>query len=199
MLASNGESGDPCGVPSAVAVLGRWTRLDRRSLADREQSPVHEPGDDDGTRERAEEVAGGAEEDELERAHRGGRVGRAWGTRPARREWRRGGRPCTPSGLRGGQVGVKRGVVRVYGMSYGCGMSRRLAKVRAEGDYHPVHAEDSDELTDPCASRASKTRPMSRRPCGLALRSRMATRSTWSATAGKPSNGPRPTPMASSS
>ncbi len=63
-------------------------------------------------------------------------------------------------GLRGGQTGVKRGVVRVYGMSYGCGMSRRLAKVRAEGDYHPVHAEDLDELTDPCASCASKTRPM---------------------------------------
>ena len=37
--------------------------------ADGEQSPIHEPGDDDGTRHQAEEVAGGAEEDELERAH----------------------------------------------------------------------------------------------------------------------------------
>ena len=51
--------------------------------ADREQSPVHEPGDDDGTRDDAEEVAGGPEEDELERVHRSDCVGRAWGTRSA--------------------------------------------------------------------------------------------------------------------
>jgi hypothetical protein len=45
--------------------------------ADGEQSPVHEPGDDRGTTDEAEEVAGGAEENELERVHRAGRVGRA--------------------------------------------------------------------------------------------------------------------------
>jgi hypothetical protein len=44
--------------------------------ADREQSPVHEPGDDDGTTDQAEEVTGGAEEDEFDRAHRAERVGR---------------------------------------------------------------------------------------------------------------------------
>ena len=83
--------------------------------ADREQSPVHEPGDDDGTADEAEEVAGGAEEDELEGAHGSGCVGRAGGVRPARREWRRGGRPCTSSGLRVGQGGVKQGAVRMFG------------------------------------------------------------------------------------
>ena len=90
--------------------------------ADREQSPVHEPGDDDGTTDEAEEIAGGAEEDELERAHRRDCGGRARCTGPARRGWRRGGRPCTSPGLRGGQGGVKRGVVRVFGKPYGCRM-----------------------------------------------------------------------------
>jgi len=52
--------------------------------ADGEQSPVHEPGDDDGTTDEAEDVAGCAEEDELGDADD-----------PARREGRRGGRPCT--------------------------------------------------------------------------------------------------------
>jgi len=51
--------------------------------ADREQSPVHEPGDEDGTRDDAEEVTGGAEEDELERAHASGCVGRATAGDPA--------------------------------------------------------------------------------------------------------------------
>ena len=71
-------------------------RLSHRPMpADREEAPVHEPGDDDGARDEAEEVAGGPEEDELERTHRAGRVGRAGGTDPARREGRRGGRLCT--------------------------------------------------------------------------------------------------------
>jgi hypothetical protein len=52
-------------------------------LADGEQSPVHEPGDDDGTRDEAEEIAGGAEEDELEGAHRLVRVGPADACDPA--------------------------------------------------------------------------------------------------------------------
>ena len=42
--------------------------------ADREEAPVHEPGDEDGAGDQAEEVAGGPEEDELERAHGSGRV-----------------------------------------------------------------------------------------------------------------------------
>ena len=81
--------------------------------ADGEQSPVHEPGDDDGTADRAEEIAGGPEEDELDGVHSKECVGRAVFMIPARREWRRGRRPCTSPGLRGGQVGVKRGIVRM--------------------------------------------------------------------------------------
>jgi hypothetical protein len=57
--------------------------------ADREQSPVHEPGDEDGSRHEADEVAEGTEEDELERAHRARRVGRAVDTDPAGRARRR--------------------------------------------------------------------------------------------------------------
>lgn len=87
--------------------------------ADREQSPVHEPGDDDGTTDEAEEVAGDTEEDELEGGHRSVRIGRATVGDPARRESRRGGRPCTSSGIRRGQAGVKRGVVRMFGKAYG--------------------------------------------------------------------------------
>ena len=63
--------------------------------ADWEQAPVHEPGDDGGATDEAEAVAGGAEEDEFERAHESGCVGRAVFIDPARREWRRGGRACT--------------------------------------------------------------------------------------------------------
>ena len=51
--------------------------------ADREESPVHEPGDEDSAADEAEEVAEGTEEDEFERAHRIGRVGRAEGDDPA--------------------------------------------------------------------------------------------------------------------
>jgi len=36
--------------------------------ADREEAPVHEPGDEDRPRDEADEVAGGAEEDGLEEA-----------------------------------------------------------------------------------------------------------------------------------
>ena len=63
--------------------------------ADREQSPVHEPGDDDGATAEAEGTSGSAEEDELEGVHGRERVGRGDWADPARREWRRGGRPCT--------------------------------------------------------------------------------------------------------
>ena len=85
--------------------------------ADREEALVHEPGDDDGAGDEAEEVAGGAEEDELERAHRRRRVGRARRTVPARRGWKRGGRPCT--------LAVD-GAVRVASSeaSHGCSGSR---------------------------------------------------------------------------
>ena len=65
--------------------------------ADREQSPVHEPGDEDGATDEAEQVAGGAEEDELEGLTVSSASAGRGGVRPARREWRRGGRPCTPS------------------------------------------------------------------------------------------------------
>ena len=51
--------------------------------ADRAQPPVHEPGDDDGATDQAEDVAGGAEEDELEGAHRLVRVGPADACDPA--------------------------------------------------------------------------------------------------------------------
>ena len=51
--------------------------------ADREQPPVHEPGDDDGATDEAEEIAGSTEEDELEGGHRAGCVGRADGSDPA--------------------------------------------------------------------------------------------------------------------
>ncbi len=50
---------------------------------DRGEAPVHEPGDEDGATDQAEEVAEGPEEDELEGAHRVRRVGRAGGTDPA--------------------------------------------------------------------------------------------------------------------
>ena len=50
--------------------------------ADREEALVHEPGDEDGTTDDAEEVAEGPEEDELERGHGIGRAGRAEGGRP---------------------------------------------------------------------------------------------------------------------
>ena len=63
--------------------------------ADREEAPVHEPGDDDGARNEAEEVAEGADEDELGCAHRPERVGRGGGTDPAKRGEKRGGRACT--------------------------------------------------------------------------------------------------------
>jgi len=85
-------------------------------------SPGHEPGDDDGTADEPEEVVGGAEDDELEGAHGSGRDGRADDPGLARRERRRGGRPCTSSGIRGGQAGVKRGIVRVLEKSNGCRM-----------------------------------------------------------------------------
>ena len=65
--------------------------------ADREEAPVHEPGDDDGTGDQAGEVAGAAEEEELQGVHGRERVGRADLNDPARRGWRRGGRPCTSS------------------------------------------------------------------------------------------------------
>ena len=45
--------------------------------SDREQSPVHEPGDEDGATDETEEIAEVPEEDELERAHRAERIGRA--------------------------------------------------------------------------------------------------------------------------
>ena len=51
--------------------------------ADREESPVHEPGDDSRTSDEPEEVAKPPEDDELERAHRAERVGRAEGDEPA--------------------------------------------------------------------------------------------------------------------
>jgi hypothetical protein len=85
--------------------------------ADREQSPVHEPGDEDGTADEAEEVAGDAEEDELEGVHGSGCVGRADACDPARREWRRGGRPCTSSVYAAVKVASSEG-------SYGCSGSR---------------------------------------------------------------------------
>jgi len=66
-----------------------------RMTADREEPPIHEPGDDDGSGDETEEIAGGAEEDELEGAHREGRVGRADDLSPAGRGRRRGGRLCT--------------------------------------------------------------------------------------------------------
>ena len=50
--------------------------------ADREESPVHEPGDEDRPRDEAEEVAEGPEEDELERAHRVRARRPGWGHRP---------------------------------------------------------------------------------------------------------------------
>ena len=67
---------DPLSGPSAVSRT-------KPSCSDREQSPVHEPGDEDGASYEAEEVAEGPEEDELEGTHRAGRVGRAGGTDPA--------------------------------------------------------------------------------------------------------------------
>ena len=80
-----------------------WRIAHRAMPADREESPVHEPGDEDGATDEAEEVAEGAEEDELERAHRAERVGRAGGTDPARRARRRGGRqPLHSRGYSGG-------------------------------------------------------------------------------------------------
>jgi hypothetical protein len=48
-----------------------------------EEPVVDEPGDDDGTGDEAEEVAGDPEEDELERAHGSDRAGRARRTGPA--------------------------------------------------------------------------------------------------------------------
>ena len=98
--------------------------------ADREQSPVHEPGDDDGAARRGRR---GSRRRRRGRARAGsseGCVGRAEGADPARREWRRGGRPCTSSGLRGGQVGVKRGVVQVFGKPNRCGYAARQADPR---------------------------------------------------------------------
>ena len=80
-------------------------------------SPGHEPGDDDGTADEPEEVVGGAEDDELEGAHGSGRDGRADDPGPARRERRRGGRPCTSPVY---------GAVRPASSeaSYGCSRSR---------------------------------------------------------------------------
>ena len=96
--------------------------------ADGEQSPVHEPGDDDGTADEAEAVAGCAEDDEFEGAHQARRAGRAWGTRPARHEWRRGGRPCTSSVYE---------TVRwaSTGASYGCSGSRTDVGCTEDEDY----------------------------------------------------------------
>jgi hypothetical protein len=51
--------------------------------SDREESPVHEPGDEDGATDEAEEVTGGAEEDEVEEAHRARCVSPAEGEGPA--------------------------------------------------------------------------------------------------------------------
>ena len=51
--------------------------------ADREETLVHEPGDEDGARDQAQEVAEGPEEQQLDGAHRAGRVGRAGGADPA--------------------------------------------------------------------------------------------------------------------
>ena len=65
--------------------------------ADREEAQVREPRNDDGTGHEPEQVAGGADEDKLERAHGIRCVGQAVFIDPARREWRRGGRPCTTS------------------------------------------------------------------------------------------------------
>jgi hypothetical protein len=80
-------------------------------------SPVHEPRDDDCARDDIEDVAGGTEEDEPEEAHDIRRVGRAEGAGPARRERRRGGRPCTAPVY---------GAVRSASSeaSYGCSRSR---------------------------------------------------------------------------
>ena len=98
--------------------------------ADREQSPVHEPADDDGARHEAEEVAGGAEEDELKGCHRVRCVGRAEGADPARREWRRGGRPCTHPVYGAARVASSSG-------AYRCSGSRtEVVSVDRAGDRH---------------------------------------------------------------
>jgi len=60
VLADRRESTGP-------ALLGRRAPLIARP-ADREEAPVHEPGDEDRPRDEADEVAGGAEEDGLEEA-----------------------------------------------------------------------------------------------------------------------------------
>ncbi len=76
------------------AVLRRWMTIIAHAGGPG-TSPVHEPGDDGGTGDEAEEVAGDAEEDAL-----GGLISRGASAGPmlrdpARREGRRGGRLCT--------------------------------------------------------------------------------------------------------
>ena len=51
--------------------------------ADREEAAVHEPGDDDGSRHEAEDVAQRSEQEQLDGVHAEQRVGRAEGTGPA--------------------------------------------------------------------------------------------------------------------
>jgi hypothetical protein len=66
-------SPQPSSSAGSTTLTGGW----RSSLmpADRQEAPVHEPRDDDGATDEAEDIAGSPEEDELERVHRSVRVG----------------------------------------------------------------------------------------------------------------------------
>ena len=123
--------------------------------ADREQAPVHEPGHEDGTRDQAEEVAGGAEEDELEGAHgcRARRPGVGDPPGPTRVE--EGRMSVHVLGLRGGQAGVKCGVVRLFGKPYGCRMVRPgvgIVAVRVAPSSPYDTAGERSKVAPPCHS-----------------------------------------------
>ena len=101
--------------------------------ADREEAPVHEPGDDFGAGDQAEDVAEGPEEQQVDQAHRAERVGRAERDGPARRARRRGGRPCTSPVYEAVRRASSEG-------SYGCSAKRtKMGKGRgyAPGDCAP--------------------------------------------------------------
>ena len=112
------------------AVLGGRRPLIAHCRRTGKQASVHEPGDEDGATDKAEEVAGGAEE---ERARWGSSV-RArrpgWGHRPGPTREEEGRTSVHLPGLRGCYSGVKRGVVRVFGKPYRCVEARARPRPR---------------------------------------------------------------------
>ena len=94
----------------------RWTRNRPRS---------HEPGDEPGAGDQAEDVARGPEQEHLGEAHRAGYVGRAQGTCSPARRGRRRGRPCTSPvyGTSGGRQARHRTDVRVTAQREDAGLA----------------------------------------------------------------------------